>query len=90
VVIRITVWIQGLFSGYRHYWGIRKVVILLILIRQKVPWWRYALSVCTVSVLLVPTVIGATTIVTWETGLPTYNFQDSCTSYVGLPTVGTQ
>ena len=58
VVTRITVWIQGLYSGFvtigRHGKWLTDISLLLILIRQMAEPVRRALAeVCTVAVLLV-------------------------------------
>jgi len=58
MAIRITVWIQGLFSGFvtngRHGKSLRDINLLLMLIHQMVALVRRALvEVCTVPVLLV-------------------------------------
>jgi len=58
VAIRITIWIQGLFSGFviigRYGKWLTDINLLLILIREMAALVRRALAeVCTVPVLLV-------------------------------------
>jgi len=58
MAIRITVWIQGLFSGFvtvgRYGKWLTEIDLLLILIRQMATLARRALAeVCTLPVLLV-------------------------------------
>jgi len=63
VAIRITVWIQGLFSGFdtigRYGEWLTDINLLLILIRQMAALVRRALAeVCTVPMLLVLSELG--------------------------------